>query len=970
MNVGPGEVARVDTRLFYTGPEDEEGATLMQQLGAAYNLDSPEWNAGRWAGEQLIEPEAEAGFSVFDHLTPEEQLHGDEYTHANSKAELNFIRAKRQREGEWERALGEGPLNPLVASSLALIGSPSTWLSFGVGAAIKAPTIAGRMARVGAVAAAETAAGEMVLQGAQETRGWEESAAAIMMGGAFGFGLGAVGARVGSKAADDAYQAATEDMVTLMRAEGAEANGSSVGAAQVQNFHPDDTNLAGSLGVAKALSKLPRFLQAPSLQLMQSTSAVVREGALRLVDIGMITKGALKGVAMPQPVDIAIRSRAYELEFGLNRGLRRAFAEYRKGGGKLGQQEFYELVGRDIRNERSGNPAALKAAREIRDGIFDKLSAEAKAKLPEFKLIPEKNGWRYLTRAYRRDKIAADLPGWKRTVGDYFMRTGQAADKADAEEMAEQIASTIFGQPMNRPHVIMAPPSKRGPAKERVFDIPDEVIEPWLESNVMDVAGRYVRSLSADLEMARAFPDVKNPMDPMLDWAPKIRDEALAAAEKAEPGKRKAIIDKADKEIEVLAELVNRVRGIQPPPVKGSVPAATALKIGRDLSVMRALGSVVISSLNDVARIQMVEGFGRVYGTLLADMARGFKGVRMGVRQAQRIGDAVDLELNIRSRALFDVDATREGQTWLDKASRFTGRAASEFIKFTGIPHWNTFWKGVASTVASTRILRTAERLAAGKDISKFDRLRMAQSGLTEADMRAFAAEAQHWQKVGGNRLSGMENWANQEAARKLRLALVRDIDDAVITPGAGDAPLWTGTDLGKTVFQFKRFGMASTQRTLIAGLQRWDAATAGAFASMVGLGAMAAMLKDIVNKGEVRDFDPSLIVDAVDRSGVLSLFFELDGLMRAGIGQSPATALAGRQVSRFAGHGPISQAAGPTAGWFEDLGKATAGLISGDFTQPDLHRWRRLAPFQNHFALSYILSQLEEGAGLPEKQK
>lgn len=952
----------VDTKMFYDDTQEVGDYDLVDQMAAAYLFDSPEVGAVRLAGQLSAEPPAVPGYDVEADLTPDELFHADDFAFVDSPAELKLTRERRAAEAEWREAYENGPLNPFVASTLAIVGSPSTWLSFGTGAMLSGGSVAARAARVALVTGAETAAGEAILQASQETRTMEESVAAILMGGTMGLGVGAVGARL----SDAVVASAVKDAETILKAERFEATGEAVGAAPVRTYAPEDTELAPSFGVAEAVAKLPKVLQAPAIQLMTSTSPLVREAALRLVDVGMVTKGVLKGVAMPQAVEIAARGASQELMFGLSRGARLAFKEYRKAGGRFSRDEFYEAVGKAMRRD-SGDPIVDKAAREIRDTIFDPLAKEAKARVPGFKMVPDNGGWRYLTRAYRGDRIAADLTTWKRVVADHFLSSKQAADAADAQHMADEVTNAILRMPEGRTDLVMAPPSLRGPTKERVFDIPDHLIEPWLESNIMAVAGRYIRSMTADIEFARAFPDVGNPMDPMKDWAPKIRDEAMAAAEAAEPGKRKAILDKADAEAETLGQLVSRIRGINPPQLKGVYGLNTTLKIGRDLSAMRALGSVVVSSLTDVARVQMTEGFARVYGTLLSDMVTGFRGIRMGLRDAQRIGGAVDLELNTRAQALFDVDATYTGQTKMEKAARMSGRATSAFMRSTGMPHWNTFWKGVASTVASTRLLRTAERLAAGKDISKFDRMRMAQSGLTDADMRAIAGEAAHWQTVGVNRLANINAWGNRAAAHKFRNALLRDIDDAVITPGHGDAPLWTGTDLGKTVFQFKRFGMASTHRTLISGLQRRDAQTVGAITSMLGLGAVTTILHDVVNHGEVKERTPrQLVGDAIDRTGLLSLYLELEAL--APINTRPSSYAFDRPLTRFVGRGAISQAAGPTLGWFEDAAKVAGNFADGTLTQGDAHRARRLIPFQNHALVSSWLTKLEENSGLPEK--
>ena len=63
----------------------------------------------------------------------------------------------------------------------------------------------------------------------------------------------------------------------------------------------------------------------------------------------------------------------------------------------------------------------------------------------------------------------------------------------------------------------------------------------------------------------------------------------------------------------------------------------------------------------------------------------------------------------------------------------------------------------------------------------------------------------------------------------------------------------------------------------------------------------------------------------------------------------------------------------GPSAALVTDVGDAMIGLSRGEFTQSDLHKFRRMVPLQNLFYLRYLFNLSEqavgEGLNLPEKE-
>src|SRR5690606_12899199 len=90
--------------------------------------------------------------------------------------------------------------------------------------------------------------------------------------------------------------------------------------------------------------------------------------------------------------------------------------------------------------------------------------------------------------------------------------------------------------------------------------------------------------------------------------------------------------------------------------------------------------------------------------------------------------------------------------------------------------------------------------------------------------------------------IAGTERWTDREAVTVFRMAVGKEVDRIIVTPGIGDRPLWMSSDAGKLIGQFKSFSLASAQRVALAGLQQRDAATLnGAILSiMLGMGVYA----------------------------------------------------------------------------------------------------------------------------------
>jgi hypothetical protein len=75
-------------------------------------------------------------------------------------------------------------------------------------------------------------------------------------------------------------------------------------------------------------------------------------------------------------------------------------------------------------------------------------------------------------------------------------------------------------------------PLKRGPLKDRTYQIPDELIEDFLESDIQEIAGIYGRTMAGDVELTRAFgsADMSTQIDEIVANYRELKDAAGAAA--------------------------------------------------------------------------------------------------------------------------------------------------------------------------------------------------------------------------------------------------------------------------------------------------------------------------------------------------------------------------------------------------------------------------------------------------------
>ncbi|MEJ2816384.1 hypothetical protein [Caulobacter sp. CCG-8] len=229
-----------------------------------------------------------------------------------------------------------------------------------------------------------------------------------------------------------------------------------------------------------------------------------------------------------------------------------------------------------------------------------------------------------------------------------------------------------------------------------------------------------------------------------------------------------------------------------------------------------------------------------------------------------------------------------------------------------------------------------------------------------------------HGDKGGGVWLANTADWTDAEAAAAYRGALAKEVDLIIATPGQ-EKPLWMSSELGKTIGQFKTFTFSSMSRVMLNGLQQRDANALQGFVAAVALGMLAYQVKSSVAGRNTSDDPRKWISEGLDQSGTLGWLFEANNIAekvtRGRVGINAAMGVA--PSSRYADRDITDTLLGPSVGTVNDAANLVGSASEGKLSRSDLHKARRLLPFQNLFYLRWLFDHAEDSAGdaagLPE---
>lgn len=909
-------------------------------------------------------------------------------TRTFNQHQQNAMMRQIDMEEEDRNTLRAAGWQGMLMSMGAGLFSPENLIPFGGEAyrgariGLTASRFAREFATVGALSAGVS---ELGLQSSQQIRPLSDSAFAIggtaILGGILGGGIGAVVGRkeLARLGADlDRYanttgpdmQRATEDGLNAAIAQ-------SAGAAAVRRDTLDELSVAGRAAGAAAHSTAPLN---PILRALDSPSVVYRRHALGLMENPIYLKKNFEGGASEAAVESLVKEYSQGRLATAVEQSAAVYRDYRKAGGPLKVDAFNEEVGRAMRrSDRNADPNIQKAAGIWRREVFDPLKERA----IETGLLPKDvsvdTAESYLSRVYNRPKIEANEGGFKAIVRNWLdgeiSKVEKAAAKsedaakalpefvseADRRSYIEEIANDVFNTITGRnadgdiPRDIVA--AKRGPLKERTFNIPDALIEDFLESDVEAVGRRYVRMMAADVELQSKYGSTT--LEPQLK---EVRDdykqmrEAVAKDEKLTPGQKDRrtalLISREKSDVKDMKAIRDMLRGTYMAR-ENSTNFARVAAVAGTLNYLRAMGGVVLSSATDVARHVMVHGMTNVMRDGIVPLARNLKAVKMSVAEAKRAGAVAERVLQTRMATWGEIV---DPYSVSSPFERFLRNTATGFSKATGMGYWNEFQKSFASVLTQARILRGATDF--GK-IKPREKAYLAFLGIDE-DMASRIAKQfeQHGSTEDGVRVAHTDDWSDDLARRTYRAAVNKDVDSTIVSKGVGDVPLFAHTPTGRMLIQFKSFALASHQRAFIRGMQEAPAGMVSGTILATTIGMMIYYLKAVeANRLDDISDNPNpgrWIAEGLDRSGMFAVAFEINDTIEKALGIGAYGALQslfpdssqGGKASRYMTRSTAAALTGPTGDFIDTLVKVTQGALDGDLKESDVNAIRRLAPF------------------------
>jgi hypothetical protein len=761
------------------------------------------------------------------------------------------------------------------------------------------------------------------------------------------------------------------------------------GAGGTGYVNPNDESTAGAAAVANTTMQGERIASgartlaegtvghaSPGLRVLSSRSLVARRLVQDLANTPEQMEKNRAGVATAQPVERALWK--YEgTWYQAWKARRELFRAYRKrvandtGNPRsvilppLTRRQFNEMISSAMRRgDQSPVPEVAEAARRTRAIIFDPLKERAQklGLLPKDLQVTGADS--YLMRQYDPVKIRQNKAAWLDTLTEGFQ--AQGVERAEARDIAYQVNRNVLGSErgtMDWKVLDEAVPAS-GQTKERTLRLPDELLEPYLNSDIDHLSHSYLRSMAPEVEFTERFGsrDMADQLGDVKDDYARMMERAIAA------GKDPAPIEKElNGVMRDLSAIRDRLYGIYGQPKDPGSLAVRAGRLLRSDNALRLLGGATLAHFPDLANVIVKHGMPRTFGAI-GKLLTSWQAMKLAGDEAKRMGAALDMTMNLTASVLGDYGSHSQfaEQRAMAKITRF-------FTIATGETPLITVVQGLTSTLAQDEILRAADAVSTGATLSSRATTRLAAAGLDEGMLRRIAQEASvNARQVNGLKFGMSDTWKDQQAAAAFESAVLRDAHGVTLRPGAGDTPLFMSSELGKSILQFQTFAYAASRivvNPLLQGLATGDLrAIQGIFALSL-MGSASYVTKQLAAGQPIELDNPGrLALEVLDKSNLLGWMGQIifPALWQLGM----------KDLSRWSDRDAVETLLGPSAGTVASayarrlLSRTAPGDDQGNsaeskpFSRADLHFVRRLMPGQNLWYFRRQVNALEDAVG------
>ena len=416
-------------------------------------------------------------------------------------------------------------------------------------------------------------------------------------------------------------------------------------------------------------------------------------------------------------------------------------------------------------------------------------------------------------------------------------------------------------------------------------------------------------------------------------------------------------------DLEAGIELIKGTYGLPANPHAWTSVAMRTMKHYNALTMLTGF----MAAIPDVARITMTSGIKRGFKTqfgMLSDFLGDGQVFKMGKKEAQSFGEAVDMVTGQRAMLFADVG------DMFGLANKFEGGmgkvSAINFMYVNLMSRWTEMAKSMASVTIGSRILE--DSIAWGKGgLSDKWKTALSSSGIDKDMARRIANQFnEHGTKTKNNFMANTSQWSDKQAVDAFGAALNKDINITIVTPGLGDTPKWMSKELGSTIAQFKKFAMSATQRMLMRGMQEKDLDFL--FGSMMLMGS-GMLIDGIYHKYRFnRDYSKlsltQKLLNAFDRSGLAGIYTDvnkaIETLTDNRIGISPL--LGEKKPYGSSTRWKMGTVFGASGGQIYNIFDIMFDVGGNKYNHHTAKNVRRLIPFQNVWYLDWLFDDIQKG--------
>lgn len=492
-----------------------------------------------------------------------------------------------------------------------------------------------------------------------------------------------------------------------------------------------------------------------------------------------------------------------------------------------------------------------------------------------------------------------------------------------------------------------------------------EGLNEFLERDAFNTMQRTLLKAAPTIEFAKRgyTPSLKELKDSIHTQYTRAIEEAT------DPKVSKALRKEKDQMLADITTMGDRVFGRTHN--GGNSPWATKY-IAPTRTVMATVGlpNMVIASFVDIGRLYSVGGLKPLAKNLLQYFAPG-NFSKMAKADAARIGHGLEDILNTRHlelNMLADLSGT-SGPTRYQNAAAAGGEMLN---KLSGMSKWNNMMKTLAGTLGSDRIM---EGVAKYGKLKKKDIAWLAKNGIGEAEAKRMTAMFQkHGSVTDGYHSANVAHWDDQEIAKLYDSAIFKIANEVINTPTAGTLPTFMDNEAGRIFMQFKTFLYASHEQTLVAGMQAKDANVYMSLAVMVGIGALTGATLEWAKEGrdpfeeiakDPADYASAMLGVGLDRSGVLSMLNE--GMVVANKLSGGATPMFARQGEYKPNGDPVDLMAGPMGAYasraYQVFNRAQRAATDENvnWRDSDTERLFKLIPLTSYYPAQPFLDPIKD---------